>query len=64
MGLLYICDLKGGWLDFIYTFCQLLAGFVAGALVQNVLCGVESTPVLFSPVTSIIIYPVSNTAEE
>ena len=40
MELLYICDLKGKWLDFIYTFPQLLPGLVAGALVRYVLCGV------------------------
>ena len=40
MELLYICDLKGEWLDFIYTFPPLLPGLVAGALVRYVLCGV------------------------
>ena len=40
MELLYFCDLKGEWLDFIYTFCQQLPGLVAGALVRYVLCGV------------------------
>ena len=32
MELLYICDLKGEWLDFIHTFSQLLPGLVAGPL--------------------------------
>ena len=41
MELLYICDLKGEWLDFIYTFSQLLPGLVAGALGRYVLCGVD-----------------------
>ena len=41
MELLYICDLKDEWLDFIYTFPQLLPGLVAGALVRYVLCGVD-----------------------
>ena len=41
MALLYICDLKGEWIDFIYTFSQLLPGLVAGALVRYVLCGVD-----------------------
>ena len=40
MELLYICDLKGEWFDFIYIFSQLLPGLVAGALVRYVLCGV------------------------
>ena len=40
MELLYICDFKGEWLDFIYTFSQLLPGLVAGALGRYVLCGV------------------------
>ena len=40
MELLYICDLKGEWFDFIYTFSQLLPGLVAGALGRYVLCGV------------------------
>ena len=43
MELLYICDLKGEWLDFIYTFSQLLPGLVAGALGRYVLCGVAMT---------------------
>ena len=43
MELLYICDLKGEWFDFIYTFSQLLPGLVAGALGQYVLCGVAVT---------------------
>ena len=38
--LLYICDLKGEWLGFIYTFSQLLPGLVAGAHGRYVLCGV------------------------
>ena len=42
MELLYICDLKGEWLDFIDTFSQLLPGLVAGALGLYVLCGVVS----------------------
>ena len=42
MELLYIFDLKGEWLDFIYTFSQLLPGLVAGALGLYVLCGVVS----------------------
>ena len=40
MELLYICDLKGEWLDFIYTFSRLLPGLVAGALGRYALCGV------------------------
>ena len=40
MELLYICDLEGEWVDFIYTFSQLLPGLVAGALVRYVLWGV------------------------
>ena len=40
MELLYICDLKGEWLDFLYIFSQLLPGLVAGALGRYVLCGV------------------------
>ena len=40
MELLYICDLKGEWFDFIYTFSQLLPGLVAGAFGRHVLCGV------------------------
>ena len=46
MELLYICDLKGEWLDFIYTFPQLLPGLVAGALVRYVLCGVAITNIV------------------
>ena len=42
MELLYICDLKGEWFDFIYIFSQLLPGLVAGALSRYVLCGVVS----------------------
>ena len=41
MELLYICDLKGEWFDFIYTFSQLLPGLVAGVLVRYVFCGVD-----------------------
>ena len=40
MELLYIGDLKDEWLDFIYTFSQLLPGLVAGAPGWYVLCGV------------------------
>ena len=40
MELLYFCDLKGEWLDFIYTFSQLQPGSLAGALGRYVLCGV------------------------
>ena len=43
MDLLYICDLKGEWFDFIYIFSQLLPGLVAGALGRYVLCGVAKT---------------------
>ena len=43
MELLYICDLKGEWLDFIYTFSQLLQGLVAGALGRYALCGVANS---------------------
>ena len=40
MKLLYICDLTGEWLDFIYTFSQLLPDLAAEALGRYVLCGV------------------------
>ena len=48
MDLLYICDLKGEWLDFIYIFPQLLPGLVAGALDRYVLCGVVPTHARYS----------------
>ena len=41
MELLYIFYLKGEWLDFIYTFCQLLPGLVAGALVRYPYVGID-----------------------
>ena len=47
MGLLYICDLKGEWFDFIYIFSQLLPGLVAGALGRYVLCGVVKTEYIY-----------------
>ena len=40
MELLYICDLKGEWLDFMYTFSRLLPGLVAGGLGRYALCRV------------------------
>ena len=52
MELLYICDLKGEWLGFIYTFPQLLSGLVAGALGRYVLCGVDNWEYL-NPVDNI-----------
>ena len=43
MELLYICDLKSEWFDFIYILSQLLPGLVTGALGRCALCGVDDT---------------------
>ena len=56
MELLYICDLKCEWLDFIYTFPQLLPGLMAGALVRYVLCGVVDIYIRISYVIMYLFY--------